>query len=71
VDVQLSIQGDSPGDTLRHLYRWLAEEPDLRGRVRVVERDPEAGTLGPVADAVQVALGAGGALATVTTALVA
>ncbi|MEV4399209.1 hypothetical protein [Nonomuraea sp. NPDC049607] len=67
----MSIESGSDADLLRDLRRWLVEEPELRGRVAVVERDPEPGALGPVTDALQVILGAGGALATLATVLVA
>ncbi|UBU15450.1 effector-associated constant component EACC1 [Nonomuraea gerenzanensis] len=69
--VQLRIDGDNPGDELRDLYAWLGEEPELRGRVRIVEAPPEPGALGTAPDVLNLLLGAGGGLATAATVLVA
>ncbi|MFI7125626.1 hypothetical protein ACIBQ1_08015 [Nonomuraea sp. NPDC050153] len=69
--VELSVVGDSPGDALRDLYSWLSEEPELRGRVRIVEAPPEPGALGTAPDVLQLALGAGGAFATTATVVIA
>ncbi|XVV00634.1 effector-associated constant component EACC1 [Actinosynnema sp. CA-248983] len=67
MDVELRVDGDA--DELRSLYRALAADPDLRGRVRLHHRPPEAGTLGPVAEVVEVALAPGGALTVVAGAV--
>ncbi|TYB61469.1 hypothetical protein FXF51_28910 [Nonomuraea sp. PA05] len=69
--VQLRIEGDNPGDDLRDLYAWLGEEPELRGRVRIIEAPPEPGALGAAPDVLNLLLGAGGGLATAATVLVA
>jgi|SRR5688500_10580608 hypothetical protein len=58
-------------DRLRELYSWLQEETDLRGRVRLDERPPDPGTLGPVTEALEIAFDAGGELATVAAVVVA
>lgn len=42
------------GDQVRLLYAYLTEEDEFRGRVRLKERPPEPGTLGPVAEALLV-----------------
>ncbi|SEF56362.1 hypothetical protein SAMN05444920_10179 [Nonomuraea solani] len=69
--VQLQVSADSSADALRDLYAWLSEEPELRGRVKIVEAPPEPGALGAAPDVLQLLLGAGGALATMATVLVA
>ncbi|MET8051612.1 hypothetical protein ABZU75_28835 [Streptosporangium sp. NPDC005286] len=71
VVVRLSVEGENSADTVRDLYAWLSQEPELRGRVRIVEGDPEPGALGPVVEGLQMALGAGGAFASTATVLVA
>jgi Effector Associated Constant Component 1 len=69
--VELSVGGDNPTDDLRSLYAWLSEEPELRGRIRIVEPPPEEGALGTAPGLLELLLGAGGALATTATVLVA
>ncbi|NUT96480.1 MAG: hypothetical protein HOY78_31075 [Saccharothrix sp.] len=68
MDVELTVEGGAPDD-LRGLHRALADEDELRGRVTLRHRPPEAGTLGPVAEAVEVALAPGGALTVVAGAV--
>ncbi|MET8144344.1 hypothetical protein ABZU32_28895 [Sphaerisporangium sp. NPDC005288] len=68
MDVRLSAEGDNSEAALRDLYGWLAQEPGLRGRIQLVEHEAEPGALGPVADAIQVALGSVGVLATALVA---
>ncbi|MGR6922943.1 effector-associated constant component EACC1 [[Actinomadura] parvosata] len=69
--VHLRVEGDNAGDELRDLYAWLGEEPELRGRVRIVEAPPEPGALGAAPGLLNLLLGAGGGLATAATVLVA
>jgi hypothetical protein len=63
------IAADS--DSLRSLSSWLGSEPDLRGRIRHVEREPVPGTMGPMTEALQIALGSGGAIATLSGVVIA
>ncbi|PJM98510.1 hypothetical protein CG740_35275 [Streptomyces sp. CB01201] len=49
----------------------MADSQELRGRVDAVERPPETGTLGPVLDALSVALGPAGAVSAFATGLIA
>ncbi|GIJ46072.1 hypothetical protein Val02_29580 [Virgisporangium aliadipatigenens] len=58
-----------PYDDLCSLIDWLDHEPELRGRVKTLQRSPRDGELGGVVEAVQVAAGAGGALAVLASAL--
>jgi hypothetical protein len=57
-------------DDLRSLRQWLTTEDVLRGRVRLVQAPLVPGQMGGVADAVVVALGAGGAGTILAQALV-
>jgi Effector Associated Constant Component 1 len=63
-------RGAGPADLTRDLLAWLGEEPCLRGRVHVVERDPPPGVLGPVAVAVEAVLEPGGAVTALATVAV-
>jgi hypothetical protein len=67
VDVSITV-GDA--DTLRGLRSWLVDEPALRGRVTTRESPPADGTLGPMLEALVVAVGPGGAAAALVTVLV-
>ncbi|WP_330294199.1 effector-associated constant component EACC1 [Streptomyces sp. NBC_00503] len=69
--VALISEGPDGGEQLRSLRDWLADSQELRGRVDAVERPPETGTLGPVLDALSVALGPAGAVSAFATGLIA
>lgn len=77
MDVHIDVRvangagGVAAADDTRALQAWLAEEGGLRGRVVPQETPPLPGTLGPVLDGLVVALGSGGAVTGLTTALVA
>ncbi|MEV5141105.1 hypothetical protein AB0K71_12555 [Streptomyces syringium] len=71
MDVAVTTHGPGRGDQLRSLRDWLADSPEMRGRVEGVERPPEVGTLGPVLDALSVALGPAGAASAFATGLIA
>ena len=68
MDLVLTLD-DATADELRDLHRALAAEQDLRGRVSLRHRPPEPGHLGPVVEAVEVALAPGGALTVVAGAV--
>jgi hypothetical protein len=57
-------------DELRGLFRWLGDEQELRGRTRLLHAHIGETDLGGVADAVSVAVGAGGAGTALASALV-
>lgn len=59
--VQLS-GGEDVQDELGSLREWLAAESEFRGRVKVERAPIEAGQMGALADALQVALANEGAL---------
>ncbi|WP_214322928.1 effector-associated constant component EACC1 [Nonomuraea sediminis] len=59
-------------DLLRDLRVWLSGEPQLRGRVRLVDGQGGDGALsGGLPEALQVVLGTGGALASLSTVVIA
>ena len=57
-------------DDLRSLRHWLLDVCDLRGPVDLRQLDPQPGELGSVTDALVVAVGSGGAITALTSALV-
>lgn len=61
MDAAVTAKGPDAADQLRSLHDWLADVEELRGRVSRRESPPVPGTLGPVLDALAVALGPGGA----------
>jgi hypothetical protein len=67
VKSEIVVQGDDPADLTRDIFAWVAEEPSLRGRVRIIERDPQACALGPVTSALEVVLEPGGAATALAT----
>ncbi|MEO3810669.1 hypothetical protein ABGB17_16840 [Sphaerisporangium sp. B11E5] len=69
--MDMLITTDGPADDLRDLYMWLTGEPELRGQASLRERPPPPGALGPVLDGLHVALGSGGAVATLAGVVIA
>lgn len=71
MDVTVSVAGrDAAVEELRSLFTWLAGEEEFRGRVRLVEAAPEPGTLGGWPEAGVVALGQGGAVTVLASAVI-
>jgi hypothetical protein len=68
MDVRITIEGAA--DELRALDRELSDLDDLRGRVRPVAGQPRPGELGVLDSALVVAVGQGGAITVMVTALV-
>jgi len=68
VDVSITV-GDA--DTLRGLRSWLVDEPALRGRVTTRHSPPADDKLGPMLEALVVAVGPGGAAVALVTGIVA
>jgi hypothetical protein len=60
MDARIWVTGGS-SEELAALREWLQDEDELRGRVRTVHRPIGETELGPVAELLTVALGAGGA----------
>ncbi|WP_248966280.1 effector-associated constant component EACC1 [Sphaerisporangium perillae] len=74
VTLLLAVEAELPRDELvRDLRRWVAGEPELRGRVRLVEAVPGEGALsgGGVVEALQVIVGTGGAVASLAGIVIA
>jgi Effector Associated Constant Component 1 len=71
MDVSIAVSGPDAADELRSLQAWLAEDEELRGRVRLAGGSPRPETLGPAAETLAIALGPGGLSASVATGLVA
>ncbi len=62
MDLVLVVDGGrDSGVELRSLWAWLRREDELRGLVRPVERPSRPGEMGPVLEALAVAVGTGGA----------
>jgi len=57
MDVSLGVVVAPSADEVRELARWLGEEDELRGRVRVREGDAVPGTLGALTDGLIAVLG--------------
>ena len=53
-------------DDLRVLRNWLLDEDEFRGRVKERQLLPVPGTMGPFLDALDVAVGPGGAVTALT-----
>ncbi|MEU4244069.1 hypothetical protein [Actinoplanes sp. NPDC026619] len=70
MDVQIVLAGAADPDELATLHQWLAGEPELRGRVTSRHAPPLPGTLGPVLEALLVAIGPGSTAAALGAALV-
>jgi Effector Associated Constant Component 1 len=70
VDIAVTVLGGSDRDQARGLRRWLGEEEELRGRIQLLEPEPEPGQLGTLADTLIVSLGSGGAATVLASALV-
>jgi hypothetical protein len=69
MDARLSVAGVDPVKGLEDLTAWLRQEPGLRGRVRAVHAVPVDGELGPLADALVVAVSSGGAVSVLAASL--
>jgi hypothetical protein len=67
--VELSITGDRMPDAFESLVDWLRGEPQLSGRVELVREAPTYGEMGAVLDTLTVAVGAGGGLTVLASAL--
>jgi Effector Associated Constant Component 1 len=70
VKPSIAVRGADSADLTRDLFAWLAGEPSLRGRVRIVEDDPPACALGPVAAALEAVLEPGGAATALATVVI-
>jgi hypothetical protein len=70
VDAVVTAGAPDAADELRSLYKRLAGVQELRGAVGLSESPPPPGALGPVLDALSVALGPGGAVTAFATTVI-
>ncbi|MEV6873439.1 hypothetical protein [Amycolatopsis sp. NPDC051128] len=66
----ITVQGEHASDQLQSLDQELAESDELRGRVRPVPGQARSSELGVVDSALMVALGQGGAVTVLATAVI-
>jgi hypothetical protein len=71
VDALITVDGSRGAEELRNLREWLGHEPELRGRITSVQSPVESGALGPVLEALLVAIAPGGVAAALVTGIVA
>lgn len=71
MELAITVAGMDTDDDLRSLYRWLADDDGLRGRVRLVDGPPEPGTMGSVPELIAVVLTQSGIAAAVAGTVVA
>jgi Effector Associated Constant Component 1 len=69
VEVRLSVDGTESDGELERLAEWLRQEPELRGRVKPTDAKPIDGELGVLGEALVAAVGGGGAISVLITAL--
>lgn len=62
MDPTVRISGDGSDNEIRALYGWLRQGGELVGRLTLSERPPDPEQMGTGLDALQVALGSGGAV---------
>lgn len=65
------VIGNNGDDSIRSLAGFLSEEAELRGRIDVVDAPPRVGELGSLVDLIEVAVGSGGAVTVLMTAITA
>ena len=70
MDVRIAVSGGNELTELESLQEWLADSAELRGRVMACELPPPPGALGPVLDAILVALAPGSVATAGATAVV-
>jgi hypothetical protein len=66
----MAVHGPDSADLTRDLFGWLIDEPDLRGRVRIVEGEAAHYSLGAGEVVLEAVLGPGGAVTAVVTVAV-
>lgn len=71
MDDTVQIRVEAADDGAASLLAWLRAEADLRGRVHLAESPPQPGSLGTVADVLMVAVGEGGVVSVLASALIA
>ena len=69
MEVSLTVEDDDAAESLGSLLRWLRQEPELRGQVQVVSQPQRSGEMGSLPDLLTVAMGAGGTVTVLASAL--
>lgn len=68
MDVRIRVLDEDPDDALEALTGWLKDE-GMAGSVRLVRQAPADGQMGGMVDALTVAVGAGGSVSVLASAL--
>src|ERR1700722_16585581 len=71
MDVCITVDGETPAGLILDLESWLTGQAGEWERVRVVTGAVEQGTLGPLAEAVQLVLGSAGTISSVASVVLA
>ncbi|WP_410657581.1 effector-associated constant component EACC1 [Amycolatopsis sp. lyj-112] len=71
VDALVTAEAQDVADELRSLHGWLTDVQELKGAVGLRESPPPSGALGPLLDALVVALGPAGAATAFATTVIA
>lgn len=71
MDAAVTAEAPDASDQLRSFHEWLADVQELRGTVSLSESPPPPEALGPVLDALSVALGPAGAVTAFATTVIA
>lgn len=69
MEFRISVVSGDRAAGLESLSDWLRGEPELAGRVCVLQAMPRSGELGALGDALLVAVGSGGALSVLAMSL--
>ncbi len=69
MELRVSLGGAGDMAALESLDAWLRDEPRLAGRVRPLPSPPKPGEMGALAEALLVAVGSGGALSVLASAI--
>jgi Effector Associated Constant Component 1 len=69
MEILISVEGADNPAVLESLHDWLRGDPDLGASVRQRKQPPSQGQLGSMTDALTVAVGAGGGLSVLASAL--
>jgi len=67
--ISIAVDGADDAADLEALGQWLAAEPQLRGLIKTVPATPRPDELGTAADALVMAVGAGGAVSVLAASL--
>lgn len=70
VPARIAVHGPDSADLARDLFGWLIDEPDLRGRICIVEGEAAQYSLGTGEVVLEAVLGPGGAVTAVVTVAV-